>query len=318
MIKKIAFSIISASFSFSALAASYPTGPVKAIVPFPPGGTTDVVARLVSEKITPIFGSPLIVENHSGASGTIGSKLAADAKPDGYTVIFANNQTHATNASLFSNLSYDIENDFVPIAMLTRTKHVLIVPENSKINNVDDLVKMGQERNLNYASSSMGSSSHLVSEFMGQKLDLKLRNIPYRGASPAVLDTMAGHVDFMTASYGSAMGGLKAGSLKPLIVSGEERDSLMPDVPTFKELGLDELSVDSWIAVYAPVNTPEDVIQKWSESLSEIMKDQAVIDMLNNAGFEVWFKDYKEMSSFHGKEIKRWEDLVNKVGVKLD
>src|SRR5699024_1631610 len=317
MLKKIIFSALMVVSSAS-VASEYPNKAVKAIVPFHPGGTTDVVARLVGERIAPLFGQPLIVENHSGASGSIGTKIAADAKADGYTIIFGNNQTHSTNASLFSNLPYDLRADFTPIAMLTRTKHVLVVPTSSSIQSLDDLIEQGQNGILNFASSSMGSSAHLLSESMGNKLGMEVNHIPYRGAAPAIIDTIAGHVDFTVASYGSAVSYLKDGTLRPLAISGEERDSDLPDVPTFSELGLDSLSVDSWIGVYAPAGTPDEIIVQWSNALTDIMEDDDIIQKLKRTGFEVWFKDSEEMATFHPEEIDRWAELVNEVGVKLD
>lgn len=297
---------------------NYPNRAITVIVPFPAGGSTDVVARLITSKVSALWNNlSIVVENKGGASGMIGTKAGATAKPDGYTLTLGNNQTHATNATLFAQPPVKLPDDFVPIAMLTRSKQTLVVPKNSPFKSLQDLIDAGKAEMLNYATSSVGSSSHLVSESLSRKYGMKTTSVPYRGAAPALIDTLGGHVDFMLATYGSASTYIDAGDLRPLVISGEERDPKLPDVPTFAELGLDSLSVDSWVAFFAPAGTPEPVLAKWSEALEIVMKDPEVTQQLKAAGFENWFKSADEMRTFYPTEIERWAALVNQVGVKL-
>lgn len=297
----------------------YPDRPIRMIIPFPAGGTTDFVARLVTTRITTMWAQPVVIDNRGGAAGMIGATEGARAKPDGYTVTLGNNQTHATNATLFAHPQFDIVHGVQPIAMLTRTRHVIVVRTDAPYKNFQQLVDAGKSHMLTYASPSTGSSAHIISSSISTKLGMQTTHIPYRGAAPAVMDMLAGHVDFMTATYGSVATYLKpGGKLRALAITGEQRDPQMPDVPTFNELGLQSLSLDSWIALYAPLNTPAPIVQAWSDALGTIMKDPAVVKALQTQGFEVWYKPVSEMKTFHAEEIERWGDLVRKANIHLD
>ena len=301
-----------------AQAQSYPTQPVTVIVPFPAGGTTDVVARLVTSRISTMWGQSIVIENQGGASGMIGTKKGATAKPDGYTLTLGNNQTHATNSALFSKSTIDLTKDVTPIAMLTRTKQALVVPKSSPFNSLSDLITAGKKKPLNYASSSVGSSAHLVSESLSKRNGMTTTNIAYRGAAPAIVDLLGGHVDFMIATYGSSATYISGGDLRALAISGEERAPELPNVPTFNELGMHHLSLDSWVGLFAPAGTPQEIVQKWSSALDQVMKEPAIKEKLTATGFEAWFKPASEMQTFHPAEVARWGALVKEAGVALD
>lgn len=311
--------------AFSAMVApvaqadeNYPNRAVTVIVPFPPGGSTDVVARLITSKVSELWNNQaIVVENKGGAAGMIGTKAGASAEADGYTLTLGNNQTHATNATLFATPQVKLPDDFVPVAMLTRSKQTLVVPKNSPFKTLQDLIDAGKSDTLNYATSSVGSSSHLVSESLSRKFGMSTTSVPYRGAAPALIDTLGGHVDFMLATYGSASGYIDSGELRPLVISGDQRDPKLPDVPTFSELGMEDLSLHSWVAFFAPAGTPQPVLDKWSEALATVMKDPEVTQQLTAAGFENWFKTAEEMKTFYPTEIERWSALVKRVGVQL-
>lgn len=300
-----------------AQAQPYPSKPVKMIVPFPPGGTTDVVARVVGQKVGDKWGQPIVVENVAGASGMIGTQAGVRAAPDGYVMTLGNNQTHATNASLFAKVPFDMIKDVQLVAFLVRTRHVIVVPADSPYRTLEALIAAGKTKPLNFASSSQGSASHLVSDALRVRTGIQATHIPYKGAAPAIADVVAGHVDFMTASYGSAVTFLQAGKLRGLAISGEKREPAFPDVPTFAELGYDALSADTWIALFAPAGTPRPIVQQWSDTLAGVIVMPDVVDKLNAAGFDVWFKPLPEAEAIHRSEVARWGKMVRDAGITM-
>jgi tripartite-type tricarboxylate transporter receptor subunit TctC len=301
-----------------AFGQAYPAKPVRVIVPFPPGGTTDVVARLVVARAGEKLGQPVVVDNVAGASGQIGTNAGIRAPNDGYVLTLGNNQTHAANAALFPNAGVDLAKDVTPLARLVRSRHAIVVPAASPYRTLRELVDGGRVRPLNYASSSPGSSSQLVSEILRLQNGMQLTHVPYKGAAPAVLAVIAGQVDFMTASLGSVAQHLAGGKLRALAVSGERRDPAMPAVPTLAELGMDALSADVWIALFAPAGTPAQVGRRWSEALGEVMRLEDTREKLAAAGFEPWFLHSAEAAAFHRDEVPRWMRMVRESGLKID
>jgi tripartite-type tricarboxylate transporter receptor subunit TctC len=304
-------------------ASSYPHKAIRLIVPFPPGGTTDIVARLLAQGVMAdkafSRGRAVFIDNRSGAEGMIGAQLGARAAPDGYTLTVGNNQTHAINATLFVKPMFDAVKDVAPVAMLTRTRHAVVVNAASPVLTFTDLIAAGQRRSLNYGVPSVGSSSHILSEALMRTAHLGAVAVPYRGASPLLVDQLRGEIDFTTASYGSALSPLRAGKLRALLISGEARDPLFPDVPTFSELGLAKnQGLESWIALYAPAKTPEPILRAWSDAAARVMADPKVAEALQAAGFEVWFKPREEMGTFQREEVRRWGALLKASGITLD
>lgn len=288
------------------------------IVPFPPGGTTDVVARLVAQGVTGLWGQSVVIDNKSGASGMIGAAEGARAAPDGYTVTIGNNQTHATNATLFKNPQFDIVNGVAPIAMIAKTKHVLVVPESSSITSYQEFIREGKKRALNYGVSSVGSSSHILAESIARSAGINAKAIPYRGAAPVITDLMGGQLDYTFASYGSAANFIQSKKLRALAISGNKREPDLPNVPTFDELGVKAASLESWIGLYAPVNTPEPILQAWSDAIKRIVGEPQVVSQLKTAGFEVYYKSRDEMKTFHPEEVQRWAKEIKASHISLD
>ena len=205
---------------------AYPDRPVRVIVAFPPGGTTDIVGRLVAQKVGVLWGGKtIVVENKAGASGTIGTGESIAAPADGYTLTIGNSQTHGTNQTLFPKLPYDLVKDVTPIAMLARTKNVLVVAGTSPYKSVDDLLKAGKTKPLSYASVGNGASSHIIGEFISRRYNLNAVHVPYKGGTPAITDLMGGQVDFMAATYGTVANLAKEGRVRILAVSDDKRDS---------------------------------------------------------------------------------------------
>lgn len=298
--------------------AGYPDKPVRIVVPFPAGGTTDLVARLVGKSVGILWGQPVVIDNKSGASGMIGAAEGARAAPDGYTITVGNNQTHSTNATLFQKPSFDIANGVAPIAMLTRTKHVLVVRGRSPIQSFQELIAAGKKKAITYGTPSVGSSSHILSESLRRATGIDAVAVPYRGAAPLMVDLLGGQIDFTMASYGSSANQIRGGKVRALAISGSKRDPELPNVPTFDELGIKGASLESWVGLYAPANTPQPILKAWSDAVAKILADPETIEALKTAGFEVYYKSADEMKTFHGEEIQRWAAEIKAAKITLE
>jgi len=309
-----------ALFALPALSqGAYPDRPVKLIVAFPPGGTTDIVGRLVAQKVGVLWGGKtIVVENKAGASGTIGTGESIAAAPDGYTLTIGNSQTHGTNQTLFAKLPYDLVKDVTPIAMLARTKNVLVVAASSPYRTVDDLLKAGKTKSLSYASVGNGASSHIIGEFISRKYSLNAIHVPYKGGTPAITDLMGGQVDFMAATYGTVANLAKEGRVRILAVSDDKRDPRIPSVPTFEEAGLPSLGLDTTIGVYGPANLPRAVVDKWSDAIGQVAKMPDVEKTLETAGFDVWYKPASEMAEYHRQEVPRLGRIIKEANVEMN
>jgi len=309
-----------ALFALPALSqGAYPDRPVKLIVAFPPGGTTDIVGRLVAQKVGVLWGGKtIVVENKAGASGTIGTGESIAAAPDGYTLTIGNSQTHGTNQTLFAKLPYDLVKDVTPIAMLARTKNVLVVAATSPYKSVDDLLKAGKTKSLSYASVGNGASSHIIGEFISRKHGLNAIHVPYKGGTPAITDLMGGQVDFMAATYGTVANLAKEGRVRILAVSDDKRDPRIPNVPTFEEAGLPSLGLDTTIGVYGPANLPRAIVDKWSDAIGQVAKMPDVEKTLETAGFDIWYKPASEMAEYHRQEVPRLGKIIKEANVEMN
>ena len=311
--------LASGAAPFALAQSTYPDRPVRLIVPFPPGGTTDVVARLIAQKVSVLWGGkPIVVENKAGASGTIGTGEGIAAAPDGYTLTVGNSQTHGTNATLFPKLTYDLVRDVTPIAMLARTKNVLAVPGKSPYTTVADLLAAGKAKPISFASVGSGASSHIIGEFIKRQYNLNAVHVPYKGGGPALNDLIGGQVDFMAATYGTVANMAKDGRVRILAVSDEDRDPRLPNVPTFKEAGLPSLGLDTTIGLYGPANLPRAVVDAWSDAMAQIAKMPDVGKALETAGFDVWFKPASEMATDHRNEVPRLGRIIKEANVEMN
>jgi tripartite-type tricarboxylate transporter receptor subunit TctC len=301
-----------------AQAPSWPQRAVRLIVPFPPGGTTDVLARALAAKWQDAWGQQVVVDNKGGGGGVIGTQEAFRAAPDGYTLILGNNQTQATNGALIPNLPYDPAG-FAAITLVARAPHALVVPAASPAKTVAELVALGRQpgRGLSYASPSAGSSAHLMSETFARRNGMNVTHVPYRGAGPASQDLAAGIVDFMMATWASVSGLAAGGRIRALGVGGAERFSDLPDVPTLKELGYDYVSGDAWFGLFAPLGTPQPVLQTTHDATVAALADPVLRGRLEAAGFRIATMPPAEFGRFHQAEVTRWAALVKESGVTL-
>jgi len=298
---------------------AWPTRPVTYVVPFTPGGSTDVIGRTLSQKLQETLGQPFVVDNRPGAAGAVGAGFVAKSRPDGYTLFGGTISTHAINASLYKNLPYDPVKDFEPVCLVAFLPNVLIVDPNLKVNSVQELVALLKKdpSKRSFASSGAGTSTHLAGELFADLIDVKLTHIAYKGTPPAMLDVSSGQVPFMFDQMTAAIPLAKAGKLKLLAVTTAKRIALDPSLPTMMESGIKDFDMSSWQAVYAPKGTPKAIVQKLYTEIAKILKAPDVKDKLGNQlGMEIAAGSPDELAKLMQKEIPRWADLVKKSGAQ--
>ena len=302
-------------------ADAWPTRPITYIVPFTPGGSTDVIARVIAQKLGEALGQPVIVDNKPGAAGAVGASYVAKAKPDGYTLFGGTISTHAINASLYKNLPYDPVKDFEPISLVAFLPNVLIVDPNLGVNSVAELIALLKKDpgKRTFASSGAGTSTHLAGEMLGDMIGVKLTHIPYKGTPPAMLDVSSGQVTFMFDQITAALPLVQAGKLKLLAVTTSRRMALAPQLPTMSEAGVPGFEMASWQAVYAPKSLPKPIAQRLSTEITRILQTPEVKDKLTNQlGMEVVAGSPAQLAALMQKEIPRWGELVRKSGASAN
>lgn len=269
-----------------ALAQEYPNKPVTLIVPFPPGGTTDIVARLVADKLAAQLGQTVVVENKGGAGGSIGSAALVNSKPDGYTLGMATVSTHGINPVLYTNLPYKVPQDFTPITNLAAVPNIMVVNDTVNVKNMAEFVELAKKEpgKYAYASAGNGSVSHMMGELFKMASGTDLLHVPYRGVGPALNDTLAGQVNVLFDNMPSTLPHVKGGRLVALAVASPERSAQLPDVPTFAEVGLEAVNDSSWFGLVGPANLPADVLEKVSKAAIAVLQDPAVKERLDGLG----------------------------------
>ncbi|HYD61980.1 MAG TPA: tripartite tricarboxylate transporter substrate binding protein BugE [Noviherbaspirillum sp.] len=304
----------------AAQAQTYPAKPIKLIVPFPPGGTTDIVGRVVAEKLGKELGQPVIVENRGGGGGSIGAAAIAKAEPDGYTIGMATVSTHAVNPACNPKLGYDPLRDFAPITNVARTPNVLTV--GSKMPAADFRQFMAQVKSspgkLSYASSGTCSILHMVGEQFKISTGTFILHIPYRGSGPALNDLLGGQVDMMFDNLPSSMPHIKAGKLRALAIAWPKRLENLPDVPTFAELGLKQVNDPAWYGFVAPPKTPGDIIAKLHQATVKVLGQPEVRERLLANGAQAVGNSPAEYAAEIKVELDKMKNLVIKQGIRFD
>lgn len=304
----------------SAQAQNYPAKPIRIIVPFAPGGTTDIVARVVGDKLGKELGQSVVIENRGGGGGSIGAAAVAKADPDGYTIGVSTISTHAVNPACNPKLGYDPQQDFAPITNMARTPNVLTV--NPKFPAQDfrqflDYVKKNPGK-LNYATSGTCSIQHMVGEQFKASTGTFILHIPYRGAGPALNDLLGGQVDMMFDNLPSSMSHIQAGKLRPLAIAWGSRLEALPNVPTFAELGLKQVNDPAWYGLVAPAKTPDDIIRKLNAAVVKVLQQPEVKERLKASGAEAVGNAPAEHAAEIKTELERMRNLIKKQGIKLD
>ncbi len=303
-----------------AIAQSFPDHAITLIVPNPPGGLVDTSARLLSEPLSRVLNETVIVENKPGASGNTAYQFVAKAKPDGYTLLISYSGYHVGNPALMDKLPWDPLKDFAPIALLTVSTNVIAVHPSIPVNNLKELIAYAKANpgKLNYASQGNGSVSHIGTEIFKQTTGIEMVHVPYKGSGPAIQDVLAGQVQVFITTPPSVMQHVQSGKLKGLAVTGKTRHPSMPNVPTTAEAGLPSFQLESWVALYAPANTPAPVIAKLSEAVKKGLEQAEVKQRADTAGVEVRYQNPQQMDALLKKELPYWNKVIKAANIKLD
>ena len=304
---------------------AWPTKPVRIVVPFAPGGTTDILARTIAPELTKAFGQSFVVENRAGAGGNIGAEVVAKSSGDGYTLLMGPVGTHGINKSLYSKLPYDPQKDFAPITLVAGVPNVMVMgtkrAQELGISSVADFIKVAKARpgRLNMASSGNGTSIHLAGELFKSRTGIFMTHIPYRGSGPALADLLAGGVDVMFDNLPSSMAHIQAGNLKAFAVTSAVRSAALPDVPTVAEAAkLPGFEASSWFGLLAPAGTPADVVSRLQQETAKALNAPAVKERLLAQGAIPSGNTPAEFAALIDAEIKKWEAVVKASGAKVD
>ncbi len=300
--------------------AQYPDKPVRLVVPFPPGGPTDVFARVLSAGLAEELGQQILIDNKAGAGGTVGTDLVAKAKPDGYTLLFGTAATHGINVSLYETLPYDPLKDFELIALTGLVPMVLLVPPDQPRTLKELVAKLKAEPGkATYASSGNGTTNHLAGELFKSRAGVDAVHVPYRGSGPALQDLMGGRLTFMFDSFGTSLEQIKAGKLYAVAIMADKRSQARPDVPTTAEAGLADFVGGTWNVVAAPAGTPREIVDRLNAAINKALVGETVADRLRQLGIEA-VTDSTPASTrvFVAAEIAKWREVVRTTGMKVD
>ena len=320
MLKRFVVLAACALVAGSVFAQSYPSKPVRMIVGFPPGGGTDVVARVISQKLTEWWGQPVTVENRAGATGTIGADVVAKSPPDGYTLIMGHVNSHAIAPNLFAKLPYDPIKDFAGASYVGYVPNVLAVHPSINVKSVKELVALLKTKpgQLNYASSGNGSTQHLAGEMFKQLTGTSIVHVPYKGSGDAIKDLLAGVVSMNFDTMPPVMPHIQAGKLRGLAISTPKRVAQLPEVPTFVEEGIIGFDVANWYGVMAPAGTPREIVQKLNTDINKAMQVPEVRARLESVGTQLREQSAAEFEAYMKAEVAKYAKLIKDTGVRIE
>jgi tripartite-type tricarboxylate transporter receptor subunit TctC len=316
----VAASLLTATGPAFAQAPTYPSKPVRLVVPFPPGGSLDIAGRLIAQKLTEMWGQTVVVENKPGAGGNIGADFVAKSPPDGYTILLGALSTHAVNPSLYKSMPYDAAKDFAPITLIAITPNVLVVNSSLPVNSAKEFIAYAKANpgKLAFGSGSNGSAGHLAGELFKVETGSDAIHVPFKGGAPATQALLAGDTQFMFDNLANAMSQVKAGRIKALAVTTAQRSSLVPDLPTMAEAGLPGFDISTWYGLFAPAGTPAPVVAKWNADVTRILNSPDVRAKLVADGAEPAPNSPEQFSQFIARELAKYARIVKASGAKVD
>lgn len=308
--KKIVSAVIVASAMMGTAHAAYPDKPIRLIVPFPPGGVADMIARSVGQKVGENIGQPVIVENKAGASAAIGSSYVARSAPDGYTILLANLPVMAINDLQFAKLPYDAKKDLEPIIMLADQPYIIAVHPSLGVKTMAELISKAKENPKDLTFGSASSSTHLAGELLNMRANIEMTHIPYKGSAPAINDLVGGHIDLLQDPVITLLPQIKAEKLIALAVTAPERVEIAPEIPSYIEAGLTDMDITSWQGLVAPAGTPKEIIEKLNTEFNTALKDNSVITQLKQQGVTPVGGTAEDFTQFVEQERTRWGEIA--------
>jgi tripartite-type tricarboxylate transporter receptor subunit TctC len=306
--------------SAQAQGPAYPKGPVTLVVPFPAGGPTDAMARVLALKLGERLGQQVVVDNKGGAGGSIAAEAVARAAPDGHTLFFGTTGTMAINPSLYSKLRYDPVKDFAPVSLMATTMNVLVVNPEVPAKNLGELVKLAKAKpsTISYGSAGNGSSNHLSGELLRSSAAVQITHVPYKGSAPALVDLLGGRLTMMFDTVAQQTGNIAAGKVRALAVTGPKRSPLLPDVPTAQEAGLKDYDVTIWFGVLAPAGTPAPVVERLNREIVAVMSTEEMKKKMQADGAEAKPTSAAEFAALIRNDMAKWGPVVKASGATLD
>jgi len=301
-------------------AQTYPTKPIRIIIPFPPGGGSDAIIRVFAPKFSEFIGQPIIIDNRSGANGNVGTEAVARSSPDGYSLLFNGSGTLAINPSLYSKLPYDVVRDFSPISLMVFQPHVLVLHPSVPAKSVKELIALARSHpgKLNYASSGNGSLAHLGGQLFKTTAHLEITHIPYKGAAPSLIDLIAGQVHMVFSSAPSVIPHIKNNKLRPIGVTTLKRISVLPEVPSLIESGVDGFILIGWYGMLAPTGTPINIIGKLNNEILATLTQISVRQKLNDLGLEIEHLAPSYFNDFIKSEISKYSKVIQSGNIRIE
>ena len=316
----ITIAILLTCITASPLAAeTYPNRPIRFIFPFPPGGPTDILGRIIGQKLAERLGQPVVPENKPGAGANIGLEIGAKAKPDGYTITLAS-PSLSISPTLYKKLNYDSVKDFAPISLVAEIPNVLLVPSSSPIKSLKELIAYAKANpgKLNFGSGGIGTSNHLASELLKTLAQINIVHVPYKGSNQAMIGMMGGEVGMVVVGIPPSQGQIKAGKVRALAVLSEERLPAFPNIPTAKEAGIDNFEVTTWYGILAPAGTPREIVTRLNGELVKIIAMPDTKEKMQNAGFEPLSSTPEKFAEFIKTEIVRWGKVIKDANISVE
>jgi tripartite-type tricarboxylate transporter receptor subunit TctC len=304
----------------NAQSQNYPSKPIRWVMPYPPGGSIDTVSRAVAQRLTERIGQQVVVDNRTGAGGTIGAEIAAKAAPDGYTIVNGGDGTLAVSPLLRKKLPYDPVNDFKPITQLVSITYVLAVHPSVPAKTVAEVMALAKAKpgQLNYASGGVGSAPHMLGELFKFRTGADIVHIAYKGSAPAISELLGGHVQLMFTGLPSVLAQLKAGKLRGIAVTSAQRLPAVPELPTFTEAGVKSFEVSPWFGVLAPAGTPRAIVDRLYREFAAVLKEPPIRDFMNQRGVDPVGSSPAEFSAHIKAEIAQWKEVIDRAGIRAD
>lgn len=315
---QIATLAMGALTTFAANAASYPNKPVRLVLPYVAGGNTDVLARVMADRMGQSLKQAFVVDNKPGAGGTLATAEVARAQPDGYTLLLATSSTHAINPAVYTKLRYDALKDFAPIGMLALSEYALVVPATSPYKTIGDLLKNNSKEPLRYASNGSGTTSHLAASLLSMKANLDTIHIPYKGSTPAMTDLMGGQVDFLIDNTSTALQQMPSGKIRILATTGRRRADVTKDVPTLLEAGVPDYEIIGWWALMAPAGTPPEIVETLYQEMRKAALDPEVTKRMEAMGTPPFIRNPADTRAFIESDIKKFKAIATSIKLQLD